>query len=294
MKLQSVILCIWISLHTIYAQNKPTAPYPALLNPGSELLRAGANFSIEKTKDGLIIIKSYYKNRPVIAYAAQYDPKAQTLLHGPYYELSIAGDTIISGMYSENTRVGYWRLGEGRSGNYMDGQLEGEVMTYQDDKVILKELFEDGKRIGKVVSYDATGNIIMEKDAKDYEKELQAKMRIERYSAPLFPGVDYSGLTDDDMVILSDTTMKASILQSLRYPPQARNEGVTGKTSISFTIDADGTLLKAFISQNIHPAITESLYNLIYQMPDWIPGNGGDRSATFNFTLPVTYRLMGN
>jgi TonB family protein len=66
-------------------------------------------------------------------------------------------------------------------------------------------------------------------------------------------------------------TFKQYLLQSMRYPQQAKINRVEGKVTVEFTIEPNGSLTSFRIIRGIGSGCDEELIRLIQEGPRWEP-----------------------
>ena len=79
--------------------------------------------------------------------------------------------------------------------------------------------------------------------------------------------------------------------ENMRYPEEAKENGVQGRVIISFIINPDGTTSNAKIVRGVHPALDREAMRLISIMPKWIPAKREGKCIKQKYTVPVTFKL---
>jgi TonB family protein len=90
----------------------------------------------------------------------------------------------------------------------------------------------------------------------------------------------------------------SSYLQKvLKYPGQARQQGIEGRVVVKFRIDKKGNVDSVFVAESVHPSLDSEAIRVVKAMPKWKParrvandGTLGDRVTTY-FTLPIGFKL---
>ena len=80
--------------------------------------------------------------------------------------------------------------------------------------------------------------------------------------------------------------------KSIRYPTDAKENGVQGKVLCSFVIERDGSISNVIVVKSIHPSLDKEAKRVISSMPDWIPGKQNGNFVRVRYTLPVTFSLQ--
>lgn len=81
------------------------------------------------------------------------------------------------------------------------------------------------------------------------------------------------------------------INKKLKYPRQARKNGIEGKVFIQFVIDTDGSVIDAKILKDIGYGCGEAALKVVNKMPKWKPGTVQNKPVKVAFTLPFTFKL---
>ena len=78
---------------------------------------------------------------------------------------------------------------------------------------------------------------------------------------------------------------------NLRYPEEARTEGIQGKTIIGFYIDETGKVINPEIVRGFNNYCDEEALRLIKSMPDWIPAKMDGTPFISYVRVPVVFWL---
>ncbi|MBI1227963.1 MAG: TonB family protein [Bacteroidetes bacterium] len=81
------------------------------------------------------------------------------------------------------------------------------------------------------------------------------------------------------------------IYSNIKYPVEARTNGVEGTVYVSFIITKEGRVTDIEIVRNIGAGTGEEAVRVVRLMPQWVPGRVEDVPVTCKFNLPVKYRL---
>lgn len=95
---------------------------------------------------------------------------------------------------------------------------------------------------------------------------------------PEFPG-GYAAL----MKYLSDNT---------KYPPAAREAGITGTVYITFVVETDGSISSVAVLRGVSGGCTEESLRVVSEMPQWNPGKQRGKPVRVSMNLPVKFMLL--
>jgi len=218
--------------------------------------------------------------------------------HGQY-ELFYNKWLKMSGRYSNNQKEGLWTkyassASKAWEGYYKDGLKNGLWITYSHSgKVNTKGEYKDDKRIGVWEFYDNKGVLIQK---YDFEKrklviidstDLNKKVSI------------YSGQFDGLIYVDTMPTYKkgeAAFLQfianNIKYPIEARENGISGVVYISLFVDENGELFDFSLYRGIGGGCDEEAMRVLKMT------NGNWNAASFNgqkvvskMMVPIAFRL---
>ena len=146
-----------------------------------------------------------------------------------------------------------------------------------DDDIKLETDFtintEDDKRIAvEIVNYvqDAAGEEIIE------EEEIPF-MIVE--NKPKFQGSD-----DQDV-------FRNWVYSKLIYPESAIENGVSGRVTVEFTIDTDGTVRNVKVLRGVDASLDREAIRVISSSPKWEPGEQRDKAVRVSYIFPMVFEL---
>lgn len=106
-------------------------------------------------------------------------------------------------------------------------------------------------------------------DSKVYEKADQM---------PIFPG--------------GDEALMNFISSSVNYPKTAKDNGIQGKTFISFIVEKDGSVAKAVVEKGFDPECDGEALKCVKSMPKWQPGKNKGNPVRVKMVMPFTFKLQ--
>ncbi len=107
---------------------------------------------------------------------------------------------------------------------------------------------------------------------------------------PRFPGCEE--ITDAaERTKCAQTKMLEFIFKNIKYPDEARKNGVEGMSVVKFIVEKDGSISEAEIARSIGSGCDEEVLKVVYLMPNWIPGKQRGRTVRTQFMLPVKFKL---
>lgn len=101
----------------------------------------------------------------------------------------------------------------------------------------------------------------------------------ENTTSPQFPGGDRGRLE--------------FLMQNVRYPQKAREEGAQGTVYIQFIVSETGEILRPRILRGVHPDIDKECLRIIRLMPRWEPRMVNGEAVCTLFNMPIKFTLQG-
>lgn len=81
------------------------------------------------------------------------------------------------------------------------------------------------------------------------------------------------------------------IAKNLVYPEMARENGVEGVVTVSFTVKADGSVGNIKIKRMIDPDLEAEAIRIVKKMPAWTPATKDGKAVDSTVDIPFTFRL---
>jgi TonB family protein len=88
-----------------------------------------------------------------------------------------------------------------------------------------------------------------------------------------------------------DDARIAFMVQNIKYPEQAKKNGVQGKVFVTFVIEADGSVTNVKVLRGIGAGCDEEAIRVISIMPKWNPGMQDGKAVRTQFNLPISFKL---
>ena len=86
-------------------------------------------------------------------------------------------------------------------------------------------------------------------------------------------------------------TFSAWVNKNLVYPEVARENGVSGRVILQFTVNANGSVTNVKVVRGVDPALDNEAVRVISSSPKWTPGKQRDRSVPVTYNFPVVFQL---
>ena len=79
--------------------------------------------------------------------------------------------------------------------------------------------------------------------------------------------------------------------ERLVYPEIAKENGVSGRVTLQFTVNTDGTVSNIKVLRGVDPSLDKEAVRVVSMSPKWTPGKQRDRAVKVTYTLPVILQL---
>ncbi len=80
---------------------------------------------------------------------------------------------------------------------------------------------------------------------------------------------------------------------NVKYPENARKNGIQGTVFVSFIVKKDGTVSDARILRGVDEELDKEALRVVNEMPNWNPGKEKGKPVNVQFNLPVAFKLNG-
>ena len=119
----------------------------------------------------------------------------------------------------------------------------------------------------------------------DYVEEVQEEVVEEEAipfalveEKPQFQGVDAN-------------TFSKWVSQHLEYPEIAKENGVSGRVMVQFTVNPNGSVSDVKVLRGVDPSLDREAVRVIQSSPKWTPGKQRDRAVKVTYQFPVIFQL---
>ena len=88
-----------------------------------------------------------------------------------------------------------------------------------------------------------------------------------------------------------DAALFKFIYENVKYPPEAKEQGIQGKVILRFMIASDGAVEDVTIVRGVHPLLDEEAIRVLSILPDWKPGTQGGKPVNVWYSVPISFAL---
>ena len=89
----------------------------------------------------------------------------------------------------------------------------------------------------------------------------------------------------------ADEKMLQFIYTNIKYPKDARINGIEGMVVVKFVVEKDGSITNAEVVRDIGAGCGQEALRVVNKMPKWEAGRQRGRPVRVQFNLPVKFKL---
>lgn len=112
---------------------------------------------------------------------------------------------------------------------------------------------------------------------------------------PRFPGCEAMDTTLVAKQQCAEASLMSFLYSNIKYPMEARQDGLQGTVVLSFIVETDGTISDLRIVRDIGGGCAEEALRVVSAMNNvgirWTPGKQAGEAVRVRFNLPVRFRL---
>ncbi len=144
---------------------------------------------------------------------------------------------------------------------------------------ILRIIDTDSVLTGSLEEMFPEGDVIVElrKPVEEAVEDDTPFLKVEQM--PQFQGGDIN-------------TFRAWVQGRLRYPDIASENGISGRVTLAFVIEKDGSLTNIAVLQSPDRSLSEEAMRVLKTSPKWTPGKQRNMPARVRYNLPVTFTIQ--
>jgi periplasmic protein TonB len=81
------------------------------------------------------------------------------------------------------------------------------------------------------------------------------------------------------------------LVETMKYPPQARRLGVEGKVTLQFVVDKNGTIGEVKVLKGIGSGCDEEAIRVMQKAPAWSPGKQRGKAVKQRCIVPISFKM---
>ncbi len=108
---------------------------------------------------------------------------------------------------------------------------------------------------------------------------------------PRFPGCEGEEMPEKALTDCAQKEMLTFIYSNIKYPEQAKKQGIEGTVVVKFVVDKHGKITTSELVRGIGGRTGEEVLRVVGEMPTWIPGQKDGKAVNVFYHLPVKFKL---
>ncbi len=143
----------------------------------------------------------------------------------------------------------------------------------------------------QVVTNDT--KVEVEVDFAEFEEDVEIVQQFEEVEEVIED--DQPFLTAETMPSFNGgdiSTFRTWVMQRLKYPPVAQENGISGRVVLTFVIEKDGTLSTVQVLASPDRSLSEEATRVLMSSPKWSPALQRNQPVRLRFTLPVEFSIQ--
>jgi periplasmic protein TonB len=153
-----------------------------------------------------------------------------------------------------------------------------ELVAEEEQPVLVKDVLESKQAISNVTFDKGTDDVAAPVATNNLITEESDEPFVIVEQMPQFPG--------------GENEMLKFIMNNLRYPTLAQENGISGTVIVNFVVDRDGKIGRIKVVRGIGGGCDEEAVRVMEKMPHWSPGKQGGRTVLVSYTVPFRFILQ--
>jgi len=299
--LSLIASCKFPSEFLVNVPNDLIMQYRKFIPSDEEIIKKSYTHVTTKLPNGNTRLRRFYPEKYQCTHEMTFSSNGKLI--GQYKEWWDDGLKKDEGQYEDGKKTGLWKsyaLGDGtlRSElNYKDDEKHGIEKIY--NKTNSTYTYNMGIKEGAFVIHDSTGLVINEgiyRADTIFQQTLIQEEKEEVFKVvetmPKFPGCDENTLDEEEKRRCATKKMLTYIYTNIKYPVDARENGIQGSAIIRFVVDKTGEITKVQTVRGICESIEAECLRLVKSMPTWNPGTQRGKAVKVQFNLPIKFKLQ--
>ena len=151
-----------------------------------------------------------------------------------------------------------------------------EIINIVENTIVVEDIqftSEDDATHAQVDTYVAPVGVIEEEEEQMDEHHVFVTVE----KMPEFPG--------------GDAALLKWINEHLVYPTIAQENGISGRVSCSFVVNADGSVTDAEVTRGLDPSCDKEALRVLRMLPKFKPGEQRGKPVRVKYSVPIRFQL---
>ena len=80
--------------------------------------------------------------------------------------------------------------------------------------------------------------------------------------------------------------------ENVNYPYEAKKNNISGRVTLQFTVETDGTVANVKVLRGVNPLLDEEAIRVVSSSPQWTPGYQEGSPVRVTYTFPIIFKLQ--
>jgi len=147
----------------------------------------------------------------------------------------------------------------------------------------------------------ATNILVKEEITKDLITETKVEEKLKEYADSISGNKTLDEIKDlTPLTVIDvkpsfpggDDAMTRYLIANIKYPPIAKELGITGVVKLSFLIEKDGSISNIKVMDGINGGCNEEAIRVVHAMPKWSPGKQKGKLIRTQVQIPIVFFLQ--
>ncbi len=307
--MNKVKLLIIILLGTqvfVNAQQRYKDYYQDQLGKGEKMLYADYQSISIRTAEGDYVQKIFYPEKKILTHYLTCKDSKFYVKDGPCQEWYDNGKLWKEGAYKNNQAHGVWTFYDYDNGSksgygaFEKGIRSGRWISLDSlGRTTMEQFFKEGKLHGECKIYNTQGQLAMVQQFNQGKKvseqrllddpDVYGSLKEALDSQPYLK--DCENDNAEQREICTERKFMEAIYKNIRYPENAREEGITGDVLIRFVVEKDGSISDITPLRGVCESIEQECMRVMKFMPEWMPGMKNEKPVKVSYNLPIKFKL---
>jgi TonB family protein len=186
-----------------------------------------------------------------------------------------------------------WQSCGSKSDTTTADMADSVVVT--DTEIEQAKLIDENKKTDEIVAKRAQ----LEKSRVEKAQERMLAATVIAEKSPTYKDskgrVVYNKAEIDPSFTGGEKAMRKYLRDNLKYPENARDNGIEGTVFVNFIVDEKGKVREVVASdvvgENIDQELKDESVRVVTSMPVWVAGRQHGKNVDVNFSIPISFEL---
>ena len=190
--------------------------------------------------------------------------------------------------------------------NSHDAKESTEFAASGQDSILIKVDMDDGETFTVSRRLDelelgATDTLLVQMDGDTTMRKVAMTVTKIDNDEDVNVEMSFTKIDNDDEVFVivdavpqypgGDEARLNFLRENIRYPEEARKNGIQGTVYVTFIVEKDGTVSNVKIARGLNKLCDEECIRVTQLMPKWIPGKQRGKIVRVSYNMPIKFTI---